>query len=300
MNEQELFLKQKIEKREKFDTILAYVLIVILLGAILFILYLKFMREEEVKEPTEYVPNYISLSDISNSFNSSSLVSGYMNDNVTLSSSVLDNSLIVNYVKDDSNISFNFNTVGNELVVNYGEDNNVIGTDIYKEVASIICVYYGNAESDCRSVLSNVNEDSSVDGIRLVKVENTTSVYIDYTKGLFVNNSSGIYTTVTSVGLDEVNYVVNMFDTEVNNINVVSDDTGIKVSGSVNRLTDNRSNITILVKLYDANGTEITSGSQIFDENNFMGESGTFEVSFVSSESLDLTNVSKYSIEIIK
>ena len=46
------------------------------------------MREEEVKEPTEYVPNYISLSEISNSFNSSSLVSGYMNDNVTLSSSV--------------------------------------------------------------------------------------------------------------------------------------------------------------------------------------------------------------------
>ena len=39
MNEEELMRMKKIEKREKVDIVLAYMLIVILLGAIVFILY---------------------------------------------------------------------------------------------------------------------------------------------------------------------------------------------------------------------------------------------------------------------
>ena len=42
MNEQEMMQRQKIEKREKTDIILAYILIVILLAGIGIVLYLKY------------------------------------------------------------------------------------------------------------------------------------------------------------------------------------------------------------------------------------------------------------------
>lgn len=301
MNEQELFLRQKIEKREKFDTILAYVLIVILVGAILFILYLKFMREEEVKDPVEYVPNYISVSDISNSLNNSLLVSGYVSDGASFSSSVIDDNLVMYYVKDGNRIDIKANRVGNELEIGVNPDNSVVATDVYKEIANIVCVYYGSTDSDCRSIVNSIDENSSVDGIRFDKISDTnTKVYIDITKGLFVNNSSGIYTTPTNVGVDDTNYVVNMFDIEISNINVNRSDSDISFSGDLKRLTDNRSNFSVLVKLYDINGNEIKYSNQIFNEDNVMGESGTFNIVIVSDETFDLASVTEYSIEIVK
>lgn len=302
MNEQDLLLKEKIEKREKFDTILAYILLVILSGAILLVLYLKFVRDEDTEPSIEYIPNYISLNELSNSFNNSNLVNTYSADGASIVSNNSNNSLEVTYKKENNNISLVIPTVGNELEVRMSEMNKEVATDVYKEIASIICVYYGTPESDCRNMVSNIDENSSVDGIRFSKIDDTnTVVYIDYTKGLFVNNNGGnIYTTATSVELSDTNYVVNMFDTEINNISVVNDNTSIRVSGNIQRLTDNRSNITVMVKLYDIDGNELASNSQVFDENNFVSESGSFDISFINGDNLDLTNVSRYSIEIIK
>lgn len=43
---------RKLEK-EKLDTILAYILLVFLIGAILFILYLKFIKREDTTTPVK-------------------------------------------------------------------------------------------------------------------------------------------------------------------------------------------------------------------------------------------------------
>ena len=71
MNEQEMIMNEKIRKREKLDTILAYILLVFLIGAILFILYLKFIKREDTTTPVEKPNNNITLNDISNSLNNS-------------------------------------------------------------------------------------------------------------------------------------------------------------------------------------------------------------------------------------
>ena len=71
MNEQEMMMNEKIKKREKVDTILAYILLVFLLGAIIFILYLKFIRKGDNTTPVEKPNNYITLNDISNSLKNS-------------------------------------------------------------------------------------------------------------------------------------------------------------------------------------------------------------------------------------
>jgi len=202
MIEQDILLRKKIEKREKIDTIIAYILMVILLGCIGLVLYLKFVREEDAKVD-EYIPNYISLSDISSSLNNSIFSNRYMNDGATFGSSVSGDILTVSYVKDDVNINLDIPVVSGELVIELPLDNSDIVTDIYKEIANIICMYYGNQESSCRSTLDNMGEDG-IDGIRFVNTENNSTVYITTTRSYAINN-------------DIINNSDNEVDTDENN-----------------------------------------------------------------------------------
>ena len=161
-NEQDLILRQKIEKREKIDTIIAYVLIVILLGCMALVLALKFAgKDEEKTEPDEYTPTYISLNEINNSFNKSELVKGYTDNGINFKSSVSGNALIIDYVEGEEKINLNVPIVGNEIKFTLDDKNSKIITDIYKEIASIICVYYGNEEKFCKITLNNIDSNGN-------------------------------------------------------------------------------------------------------------------------------------------
>ena len=108
-NEQEMMLREKIEKREKFDTILAYVLLVILLGCIGGVLALKFLGsdEEELPPINENTANYISLDQIVTSLNTSVLANRYMNDCASFTASVNGNAILVNYVNGEVSVNSN-------------------------------------------------------------------------------------------------------------------------------------------------------------------------------------------------
>lgn len=298
MNEQDMILNQKIEKREKFDTILAYVLLVILLGAIILVLCLKFLRKEDDTIPEEYVPNYISLIEISESLNNSILANRFLNDGVTFSSSVSGNVLLVNYTKDDTNISLNATAIGNELVLDISNENTDIVTDIYKEVASIVCVYYGNQDSDCRSTLDNINGDSVIDGIRFESGDNTSSVYIDMTKSIDVNNET-IYNTVTQTSINDTNYSLNLLDIKISNINIVNSGDSISFTGNVEGLNSDNFNFSLVVKLFDTTGNLLGENSLGYNEENPLDSKSTFAIEFMSNE-INISDVSEYSIEIVK
>ena len=94
MNEEEMMRMKKIEKREKTDTMLAYILIVILIACLGVILFLKFVKKEDTK-PEEHEPNYISINEIVTKFNSSTLISKYSNDGVKLAASKSDNTIVI-------------------------------------------------------------------------------------------------------------------------------------------------------------------------------------------------------------
>lgn len=98
MNEEEMMRMKKIEKREKTDTILAYILIVILIACLGVILFLKFVKKEDTK-PEEHEPNYISINEIVTKFNSSTLISKYNNDGIKLVASKSDNTIVITYTK---------------------------------------------------------------------------------------------------------------------------------------------------------------------------------------------------------
>ena len=138
MNEQEMIQRQKIEKREKTDIILAYILIVILLAGIGIVLYLKYGSSQDNTEvPNEHVSNYITLDKISNSLNSSNLSSKLIADGATFTSTVNENNLIVNYSKEDTKVDLTIPLIDNELEINIKEENKDLITQIYKEIMNM-------------------------------------------------------------------------------------------------------------------------------------------------------------------
>lgn len=297
MNEEELMRMKKIEKREKVDIALAYMLIVILLGAIVVILYLKFIRKEEPRQDDQ-LPTYISLNEITAGLNSSTLANRYTNDGATFTSTVSNDAIVVTYTKGEQNININIPLVNNELQVNIAKENEEIITDTYKEIANIICKYYGNSEDSCRTTINNIKSDSQ--GIRFISDANNSYVYIDINKSVDVTNvSNSAYTEETKVTLDNTNYSLKISDTEISNITVTNSDTDIKVSGSIKNLSTEGA-LSINVKLYDTDGNVISEEKKEYTTDNALSSEDTFEISFTYSDTLKKDDVKEYSINVVR
>ena len=298
MNEQEMIMNEKIRKREKLDTILAYILLVFLLGAILFILYLKFIKREDTTTPVEKPNNNITLNDISNSLNNSTLANRYLNDNVTFSSKVNGTSLVIDYKKDDKIVNLNVNTMGTELEFTMNEDNRLVTEDIYKEVANIICVYYKNTEDACRSTLSKVDESNPINGIRYVTSDNNILVYVNTAKSIDVENVE-TYTEVTKTAVTKTNYELKLDTETINNIKITNTDTLITFTGNVATTSENKS-MSVVVTLYGDNDTKLTEEKYEFNDTNKLEENKEFKVEFTLNDTLTLDSIKAYSISIEK
>lgn len=298
MNEQEMIMNEKIRKREKLDTILAYILLVFLIGAILFILYLKFIKREDTTTPVEKPNNNITLNDISNSLNNSTLANRYLNDNVTLSSKVNGTSLVIDYKKDDKIVNLNVNTMGTELEFTMNEDNRLVTEDIYKEVANIICVYYKNTEDACRSTLSKVDENNPINGIRYVTSDNNILVYVNTAKSIDIENID-TYTEVTKTELSKTNYELKLDTETINNIKITNADTLITFTGNVTTTSESK-NMSIVVTLYGDNDTKLTEEKYEFNDTNKLEENKEFKVEFTLNDTLNLDSIKAYSISIEK
>lgn len=298
MNEQEMMINEKIRKREKVDTILAYILLVFLLGAILFILYLKFIKREDTTTPVEKPNNNITLNDISNSLNNSTLANRYLNDNVTFSSKVNGTSLVIDYKKDDKIVNLNVNTMGTELEFTMNEDNRLVTEDIYKEVANIICVYYKNTEDACRSTLSKVDESNPINGIRYVTSDNNILVYVNTAKSIDIENID-TYTEVTKTELSKTNYELKLDTETINNIKITNADTLITFTGNVTTTSESK-NMSIVVTLYGDNDTKLTEEKYEFNDTNKLEENKEFKVEFTLNDTLTLDSIKAYSISIEK
>ena len=298
MNEQEMIMNEKIRKREKLDTILAYILLVFLIGAILFILYLKFIKREDTTTPVEKPNNNITLNDISNSLNNSTLANRYLNDNVTFSSKVNGTSLVIDYKKDDKIVNLNVNTMGTELEFTMNEDNRLVTEDIYKEVANIICVYYKNTEDACRSTLSKVDENNPINGIRYVTSDNNILVYVNTAKSIDIENID-TYTEVTKTAVTKTNYELKLDTETINNIKITNADTLITFTGNVTTTSESK-NMSIVVTLYGDNDTKLTEEKYEFNDTNKLEENKEFKVEFTLNDTLNLDSIKAYSISIEK
>ena len=304
MNEEELRMKRMIEKREKKDTILSYILLFILLGCVLFMLYLKFIRKEESRDlEEEYTPDVISLEEISSSLMNSVLANRYSNDKATFNTRVTDDLIVVTYALDDINLTLNMSLIGSELQIPFDGTNDEIITDIYKEVANTVCVYYDNSETSCKSFIDNVSDNNtSVQGIRFDNTGNNSYVYIDIMKKMDISsievnsdvNEVITYTTSTVVDLSNTAYILSLNNTKISDINISTDEINLKFTGNIENL-DSANSMSVVIRLYTDNDVllkEETKELQSSDTN--------FELLFVFDDNLKLEDIRKYSIDIVR
>lgn len=280
MNEEEM-MRQKIEKREKVDTIIAYCLIVILIGCIVILSILKLTKKEDEVKPDDHTPSYATLNDVVTNLNNSNL-------DVTASTS---NNAVVVTTKDGS-LNLNIPLVNNELEVTYNKDNEEVVTNIYKEITTNLCVFYGNTNDICTSVVNNITKDSTVNGIRFITEGDNTKVYINLLASIDVSNNKEEYTEETIKDISINNYSLNINDVNVSNIVINNSDTDIVFTSDLKN--NNSDKYTITVKLYDENNNSIGEESKEYTTEDKL------EIKFTYSDSLLKDNVKKYSINITR
>lgn len=279
--DQEMMMRQKVEKREKVDTIIAYCLIVILIGCIAILSILKLTKKEDEVKPDDHTPSYATLNDVVTNLNNSNL-------DVTASTS---NNAIVVTTKDGS-LNLNIPLVNNELEVTYNKDNEEVVTNIYKEITTNLCVFYGNTNDICTSVVNNITKDSTVNGIRFVTEGDNTKVYINLLASIDISSYKEEYTEETIKDISINNYSLNINDVNVSNIVINNSDTDIVFTSDLKN--NNSDKYTITVKLYDENNNSIGEESKEYTTEDKL------EIKFTYSDSLLKDNVKKYSINITR
>lgn len=280
MNEEEM-MRQKIEKREKVDTIIAYCLIVILIGCIAILSILKLTKKEDEVKPDDHTPSYATLNDVVTNLN---------NSNLDITASTSNNAVVV--TTKDGSLNLNIPLVNNELEVTYNKDNEEVVTNIYKEITTNLCVFYGNTNDICTSVVNNITKDSTVNGIRFITEGDNTKVYINLLASIDVSSYKEEYTEETIKDISINNYSLNINDVNVSNIVINNSNTDIVFTSDLKN--NNSDKYTITVKLYDENNNSIGEESKEYTTEDKL------EIKFTYSDSLLKDNVKKYSINITR
>lgn len=279
--DQEMMMRQKVEKREKVDTIIAYCLIVILIGCIAILSILKLTKKEDVVKPDDHTPSYATLNDVVTNLN---------NSNLDITASTSNNAVVV--TTKDGSLNLNIPLVNNELEVTYNKDNEEVVTNIYKEITTNLCVFYGNTNDICTSVVNNITKDSTVNGIRFITEGDNTKVYINLLASIDVSSYKEEYTEETIKDISINNYSLNINDVNVSNIVINNSDTDIVFTSDLKN--NNSDKYTITIKLYDENNNSIGEESKEYTTEDKL------EIKFTYSDSLLKDNVKKYSINITR
>ncbi len=281
MNEEEMMMRQKVEKREKVDTIIAYCLIVILIGCIAILSILKLTKKEDEVKPDDHTPSYATLNDVVTNLN---------NSNLDITASTSNNAVVV--TTKDGSLNLNIPLVNNELEVIYNKDNEEVVTNIYKEITTNLCVFYGNTNDICTSVVNNITKDSTINGIRFITEGDNTKVYINLLASIDISSYKEEYTEETIKDISINNYSLNINDVNVNNIVINNSDTDIVFTSDLKN--NNSDKYTITIKLYDENNNSIGEESKEYTTEDKL------EIKFTYSDSLLKDNVKKYSINITR
>lgn len=280
--DQEMMMRQKVEKREKVDTIIAYCLIVILIGCIAILSILKLTKKEDVVKPDDHTPSYATLNDVVTNLN---------NSNLDITASTSNNAVVV--TTKDGSLNLNIPLVNNELEVTYNKDNEEVVTNIYKEITTNLCVFYGNTNDICTSVVNNITKDSTINGIRFTTDGDNTKVYINLLASIDISSYKEEYTEETIKDISINNYSLNINDVNVSNI-VINNNSDTDIVFTSDLKNNNSDKYTITIKLYDGNNNSIGEESKEYTTEDKL------EIKFTYSDSLLKENVKKYSINITR
>lgn len=296
-NEQDL-VKKQIEKREKIDTILAYVLIVILSVCIALLTYLKLTQGKEEKVPQdEHEVTYISLAEAGSLLTASPLAQSYQEDGATFEVVPSNSSLAITYVKGEERKEMEVLVIGSELEVSLTDD--TFTTDIFRELATIICKYYGNSESNCRDIVNESTPETPVNGIRYTTDTDATRAYISMTSGV-TSTSGAVYEEVTPVDIDATDYTLKINDTKISNIDVTTEVGKLTIKGTIERTSEDSKDLSVVARLYNEQASLIADSKYDYSGENKLEKTGEFTITFTIGDELKLSDIKQYSLSVEK
>ena len=218
------------------------------------------------------------------------VVTNLNNSNLDITASTSNNAVVV--TTKDGSLNLNIPLVNNELEVTYNKDNEEVVTNIYKEITTNLCVFYGNTNDICTSVVNNITKDSTINGIRFTTDGDNTKVYINLLASIDISSYKEEYTEETIKDISINNYSLNINDVNVSNIVINNSDTDIVFTSDLKN--NNSDKYTITIKLYDENNNSIGEESKEYTTEDKL------EIKFTYSDSLLKDNVKKYSINITR
>lgn len=289
MNEQDI-INKKIEKREKKDIFLGYLLILILLACIAFVVYIKFFSNNKTTKQEEHISDYITLEAISTSLNSS-----LINSELKINSTVSNNIITITYQKEQEEKTITVPLINNELEITINEEDKEEITKIYKEITSTICKYYNkDKEEECTSQVENLSNEST-DGIRFVTNENNNIVYINIMKSIDLSNNESI--TQTPLTLQDISKE-NKTNIQLDNITITSTNADVRVKYNVSyKDTNSKKDFKLTISLYDEKDKLLEEKTKEYTMQDIPSILEDEEV-FILSETLKLETIKKYSINI--
>lgn len=289
MNEQDI-INKKIEKREKTDIFLGYLLILILLACISYVVYIKFFSNSITANQEEHTSDYITLEAITTSLNSSIL-----NNELKINSTVSNNIITIKYQKETEEKNLTVPLINNELEVTINEEDKEEITKIYKEITTAICKYYNkDKEEECTSQVENLSNES-VEGIRFVTNENNTIAYINIMKSIDLSNNEGI--VQTPLALQDISKE-NKTNIQLDNIAITSTSADVRVKYNVSyKDTNTKKDFKLTISLYDEKEKLLEEKIREYAMQDIPSILEDEEV-FILSETLKLETIKKYSITI--
>lgn len=297
-NEQDL-VTLKIEQREKIDTIIAYVLIVVIAVCMALITYLKFFKKED-ENPNlgEHEANYITTSEIASSLVNSSFSTDLASRNGSLNAKESDNGLVVTYIDGEDSLNLSIPVLGNELEFTMQDDNEIYRV-VYEEIATIICKYYGDTETNCRKVVAKASETTSVNGIRFVSDGDTRKVYVSMTMGAN-DDVLPVYEEETLVDTSATNYTLRLSDAKISNVTTTLQDNSFTIKGTITRTKEEDTPLSVRGSIYGASDALLSYKEVVFNDENTLTDEGEFTITFNADDTLKMNDILKYSLNITK
>mgnify|MGYP003571410937 CR=1 FL=1 len=265
---------------KKSDIVIAYILLIILFIALLGLIYLKQNYNKETIDNIDNidnVTNILSIDKIINDFNINTKIVNLKNEGITFNASKNDDNILLNYIKNNSNTSFEVNYTNGVLMLDVNnKDDYDIASLAFEVFFDNLCYFQGNSITDCDTTLSAINNNLLTDSALKISNLGNDSYFLtlDTNKQIeiYINNIIS-YNEETIVAIDDYDYNLTINNYMLSNFNIDYDQENntLEFNYTLSKLSDNDKNIELILTIYDKDRQILDNNStQVIDGSNFM------------------------------
>lgn len=249
------------EKSDKKSIIIASIFLVILLGCLMFMIYIKFFMNNSLdKNQNNNViePSVLNIDDIIDELNNSSTVNTYRNNNVIIEITKNNTGFNIKFTNNDKITNFEGVYTKNILGLKFNNDEEtvIIGNLIFSELVNISCKKQGYNEGDCNKTVSSFLEGNyEVDGLGKSEIGNNQLLLsVDTSKKIELMQETDDNIQNQLKNIEDTDYQIELGDLKLinplSNYDEVNNEYKYTATITGNNLTDN-GELNVDIKIYD-------------------------------------------------